>query len=89
MARPTVGDERALQIQTTDEQQRLLADAVERILSEPFAVRELEMLSPYVRERSTAGQALATPTADARLTSRQVRVTQAAPTRLEPIVRRG
>ena len=48
-----------------DEQQRLLADAVERILSEPFTVRELVILSPYARERSAAGQA-----ADARLTSR-------------------
>ena len=53
-----------------DEQQRLLADAVERILSEPFTVRELVILSPYARERSAAGQALADPTADARLTSR-------------------
>ncbi len=55
---------------TMDEQQRLLADAVERILSEPFTVRELVILSPYARERSAAGQALADPTADARLTSR-------------------
>ena len=55
---------------TPDEQQRLLADAVERILSEPFTVRELVILSPYARERSAAGQALADPTADARLTSR-------------------
>ncbi len=55
---------------TMDEQQRLLADAVERILSEPFTVRELVILSPYASERSAAGQALADPTADARLTSR-------------------
>lgn len=50
---------------TMDEQQRLLADAVERILAEPFTVRELVILSPYARERSAAGQAT-----DARLTSR-------------------
>ena len=49
---------------------RLLADAVERILSEPFTVRELVILSPYARERSAAGHALADLTADARLTSR-------------------
>lgn len=55
---------------TMDEQLRLLADAVERILSEPFTVRELVILSPYARERSAAGQALADPSADARLTSR-------------------
>jgi len=55
---------------TMDEQQRLLADAVDRILLEPFTVRELAILSPYARERSAAGQALADPTADARLTSR-------------------
>ena len=55
---------------TMGEQQRLLADAVERILSEPFTVRELVILSPYARERSAAGHALAYPTADARLTSR-------------------
>lgn len=55
---------------TMDEQQRLLADAVERILSEPFTVRELVILSPYARERSAAGQALANPATDARLTSR-------------------
>ena len=48
----------------------LLADAVERILSEPFTVRELVILSPYARERSAAGQALADSAADARLTSR-------------------
>ena len=60
---------------TMDEQLRLLADAVERILSEPFTVRELVILSPYARERSAVGQALARhapdnePT-DARLTSR-------------------
>jgi hypothetical protein len=63
-----------------DEQQRLLADAVERIAgslqtSEPFTVRELVILSPYARERSAAGQALAGRTGgsgatDARLTSR-------------------
>ena len=53
-----------------DEQLRLLADAVERILSEPFTVRELVILSPYARERSAAGQALADPATDARLTSR-------------------
>lgn len=53
-----------------DEQQRLLADAVERILSEPFTVRELVILSPYARERSASGHALVDPTADARLTSR-------------------
>ena len=50
---------------TMDEQQRLLADAVERILSEPFTVRELVILSPYRADRSAAGQAT-----DARLTSR-------------------
>ena len=55
---------------TMDEQLRMLADAVERILSEPFTVRELVILSPYARERSAAGQALASETADARLTSR-------------------
>ncbi|MBX9471079.1 nuclease-related domain-containing DEAD/DEAH box helicase [Microcella sp.] len=55
---------------TMDEQQRLLADAVERILSEPFTVRELVILSPYARERSAGGQAIADPAADARLTSR-------------------
>ena len=55
---------------TMDEQQRLLADAVERILSEPFTVRELVILSPYARERSAAGQALADRAADAGLTSR-------------------
>lgn len=55
---------------TMDEQQRLLADAVERILSEPFTVRELVILSPYARERSAAGQALANPATDAHLTSR-------------------
>ncbi len=55
---------------TMDAQLRLLADAVERILSEPFTVRELVILSPYARERSATGQALADPTADARLTSR-------------------
>ncbi len=55
---------------TMDEQQRLLANAVERILSEPFTVRELMILSPYARERSAAGQALAYPATDARLTSR-------------------
>ncbi|WP_439565048.1 NERD domain-containing protein [Microcella sp.] len=55
---------------TMDEQLRLLADAVERILSEPFTVRELVILSPYARERSAAGQALANPATDARLTSR-------------------
>ena len=55
---------------TMAEQQRLLADAVERILSEPFTVRELVILSPYARERSAAGQALANPATDARLTSR-------------------
>jgi superfamily I DNA/RNA helicase len=55
---------------TMDEQQRLLADAVERILSEPFTVRELVILSPYARERSAAGHALANPATDARLTSR-------------------
>lgn len=60
---------------TMDEQQRLLADAVERILSEPFTVRELVILSPYARERSAAGQALASQvlvgqTVDARFTSR-------------------
>ncbi len=53
-----------------DEQPRLLVDAVERILSEPFTVRELVILSPYARERSAAGQALADPTTDDRLTSR-------------------
>ena len=37
---------------------------------EPFTVRELVILSPYARERSAAGQALASETADARLTSR-------------------
>ncbi|MFN4002646.1 ATP-binding domain-containing protein [Microcella sp.] len=47
-----------------------LADAVERILSEPFTVRELVILSPYARERSAAGQALARQATDARLTSR-------------------
>lgn len=55
---------------TMDEQLCLLADAVERILSEPFTVRELVVPSPNARERSAAGQALADPTADARLTSR-------------------
>lgn len=55
---------------TMDEQQRLLSDAVELILSEPFTVRELVILSPYARERSAAGKALATPATDARLTSR-------------------
>ncbi|MER3389258.1 MAG: NERD domain-containing protein [Microcella sp.] len=60
---------------TMDEQLRLLADAVERILSEPFTVRELVILSPYARERSAAGQALASRApdiepADARFTSR-------------------
>ncbi len=48
---------------------------MERILSEPFTVRELVILSPYARERSAAGQALADRAAgsgetDARLTSR-------------------
>ncbi len=57
-------------ITTMAEQQALLADAVERILSEPFTVRELVILSPYARERSAAGQALADRTADSRLTSR-------------------
>jgi|GEM_PF-6545250 len=43
-----------------DEQQRLLADAVERIASgcrpdESFTMRELVILSPYARERSPAG----------------------------------
>ena len=46
---------------TMDQQQRLFADAVERILSEPFTVRELVILSPYARERRAAGQALASP----------------------------
>lgn len=55
---------------TMDEQLRLLADAVERMLSELFTVRELVILSPYARERSPAGQALATPATDARHTSR-------------------
>ncbi len=60
---------------TMNEQQQLLADAVERILSEPFTVRELVILSPYARERSAVGQALArhapaNEAADARLTSR-------------------
>ena len=55
---------------TMAEQQRLLADAVERILSEPFTVRELVILSPYARERAAVGQALAHPATDARLTSR-------------------
>lgn len=41
-----------------------------RFLSEPFAVRELVILSSYARERSAAGQALADLTADSRLTSR-------------------
>jgi superfamily I DNA/RNA helicase len=53
-----------------DEQQSLLADAVERILSEPFTVRELVILSPYRADRSAAGTALASGSADARLTSR-------------------
>lgn len=53
-----------------NEQQRLLADAVKRILSEPFTVRELVILSPYAREGSTACQALARQATDARLTSR-------------------
>jgi superfamily I DNA/RNA helicase len=39
-----------------DKQQRLLADAVERILSGPFTVRELVILSPYARERSDDSQ---------------------------------
>ena len=57
-----------------DEQQRLLADAVERITGgcrpgEPFTVRELVILSPYRADRSAAGQALASQTADARLGS--------------------
>jgi len=48
---------------TMDEQQRLLADAVERIAGgsrpgEPFTVRELVILSPYTRERSAAGHAV-------------------------------
>ncbi|KQV24812.1 nuclease-related domain-containing DEAD/DEAH box helicase [Yonghaparkia sp. Root332] len=55
---------------TLEQQQPLLADAVERILSEPFTVRELVILSPYARERSAAGQALASQSTDARLTSR-------------------
>ncbi len=55
---------------TMAEQQALLADAVERILNEPFTVRELVILSPYARERSAAGQALADRTSDSRLTSR-------------------
>lgn len=55
---------------TIDEQQALLSDAVELILSEPFTVRELVILSPYARERSAAGQALADRNADDRLTSR-------------------
>jgi len=37
---------------------------------EPFTVRELVILSPYRADRSAAGQALASQTADARLTSR-------------------
>jgi hypothetical protein len=45
-------------------------EVVERILTEPFTVRELVILSPYARERSAAGQALASPATDARLTSR-------------------
>jgi len=58
-----------------DEQQSLLADAVERILSEPFTVRELVILSPYRADRSAVGTALSPgsvspPSADARLTSR-------------------
>lgn len=53
-----------------DEQQSLLADAVERILSEPFTVRELVILSPYRADRSAAGVALTSGSADARLTSR-------------------
>ena len=61
---------------TTDEQQRLLADSVERILSEPFTMRELAILSPHARERSAAGQALADPTADAHLTSASARVSK-------------
>ena len=49
---------------------RLLADAVERILSEPFTVRELVILSPYRADRSAVGMALSSGAADARLTSR-------------------
>jgi hypothetical protein len=48
-----------------NEQQRLLADAVGRILSEPFTVREPVILSPYRADCSAAG--LAT---DALLTAR-------------------
>ncbi len=55
---------------TMDEQQSLLADAVERILSEPFTVRELVILSPYRADRSAVGTALSSGSADARLTSR-------------------
>lgn len=46
-------------LNTMDEQLRLLADAVERIQAEPFTVRKLVILSPYARERSASGQALA------------------------------
>ncbi len=59
-----------LTFSTMDEQQRLLADAVERILSEPFTVRELVILSPYRADRSAVGMALSSGAADARLTSR-------------------
>jgi len=43
---------------------------VERILSEPFTVRELVILSPYRADRSAVGVALSSGAADARLTSR-------------------
>ncbi|GAA1703868.1 hypothetical protein GCM10009792_24980 [Microcella alkalica] len=55
---------------TMDEQQHLLADAIERILSEPFTVRELVILSPYARDRSAAGHARAGQAIDNHLTSR-------------------
>jgi hypothetical protein len=44
-----------------NEQQRLLADAVDRILSEPFTVRELVILSPYRADCSAAGLATDAP----------------------------
>lgn len=53
-----------------DEQQSLLSAAVERILSEPFTVRELVILSPYRADRSAVSTALSSGVADAHLTSR-------------------
>lgn len=55
---------------TMDQQQRLLADDVERILSEPFTLHGLAILSPSDCERLAASKAIARHATDARLTSR-------------------